>query len=485
MINLRQARRDDHWRTALKRSYPMVLNEVKLFDGEVFGNTKLKLKPGINAIVGKNGIGKSNFIRAIYNSLKSDSSNRHKFSKLLDLSKISLDLTLCEQNYTLQLTPFDENEIEHEILCMLYDPCTLIPEIQSLFSQQENIDELLESFSSRALSDDDLKIANFLANTNYSSVEIISIEDEFDSFPILPFFTVTRDNIKYDSRDMGLGELSLLYFHWLISHTEKSETHNLIIIEEPESFLPPLIQNRLCDILAMSMSTKATTCLITTHSEHILKKVPRSHIHIMTREQNSLKFYNAASNLEQMNTLGLSAPKKGLIYCEDQAALIFTTALIKASPLYVIDSFIYHCSGSESEVLKNLSNFPKSNKDFSFIAIFDGDCNGRFDKQLNSFSNYIFLPSEVSPEELIINYIKDKSLEEMSKVLGIDTASLNAAINVAQGLDHHDYFESIAQTLSISYDDTFLKLCCWWVSDKENTNEVSEFTTKLNSIIEM
>ena len=74
MMNLRQSRIDDHWRTAFKRNYSLCIQDMEFTEGEVFGETKLTLKPGMNAIVGKNGIGKSNFIRAIYNSLISESS---------------------------------------------------------------------------------------------------------------------------------------------------------------------------------------------------------------------------------------------------------------------------------------------------------------------------------------------------------------------------------------------------------------------------
>lgn len=56
MTNLRQARIDDHWRSAFKRNYPLFLQDMEFSDGEVFGNTKLTLKPGVNAIVGKTGL---------------------------------------------------------------------------------------------------------------------------------------------------------------------------------------------------------------------------------------------------------------------------------------------------------------------------------------------------------------------------------------------------------------------------------------------
>lgn len=482
MTNLRQARMDDHWRTTFKRNYPLILQDMEFTEGEVFGDTKLTLKPGMNAIVGKNGIGKSNFIRAIYNSLRSDSSNRKKFSKLLDKSKIKFYLIVSGEKYSLELIPFEKNEIEQDILCLLFDPCTLIPEIQNLFVQQENLNELLESFSPNLLSDDELKLANFISNTEYSSIEVINIEDEYESFPMLPFFSVERGGVRYDSRDMGLGELSLLYYFWIVDYIGKSKSNSLLIIEEPESFLPPLIQNRLCDVLAMTLATKGIACLISTHSEHILRKIPRSHVHIMSRILNEIKFFNAASNIEQMEVLGLTAPKKGLLFYEDKAAFLFARSLIKASPLFVSDSFLYHCSGSEGDVLKDLKRFPIGLVDFSFIAVFDGDCRGRMGERLADFENYIFLPSALSPEEHLISYLGERNIIDVANHIGKSVELINAAIDVAAGSDHHDYFIEIARVLSISYEELFSKLCDLWVSDEDNNESVQEFIGKLETL---
>ncbi|CAM3599908.1 ATP-dependent nuclease [Pseudoalteromonas maricaloris] len=482
MTNLRQARLDDHWRTAFKRKYPLFLQNMEFTEGEVFGETKLTLKPGMNAIVGKNGIGKSNFIRAIYNSLKSDSSNRQKFSKLLDKSKIKFDLIISGENCSLELSPFEKNEIEQDILCLLFDPCTLIPEIQKLFVQQENLNELLESFSPNQLSVDELKLANFITNTEYSSIEVINIEDEYESFPMLPFFSVERGEVRYDSRDMGLGELSLLYYFWIVDYIGKSKSNSLLIIEEPESFLPPLIQNRLCDVLAMTLATKGIACLISTHSEHILRKIPRSHVHIMSRVLNRIRFFNAASNIEQMDVLGLTAPKKGLLFYEDEAALFFARSLIKASPLFVSDSFLYHCSGSEGDVLQDLKRFPVSLDEFSFIAVFDGDCRGKMDDQLMDFENYIFLPSALSPEEHLISYLGGIDIVDVANHIGKPIELMSAAIDVAAGSDHHDYFVDIAKVLSIPYEELFSKLCDLWVGDENNSESVQEFIGKLETL---
>lgn len=483
MISLRQAKFDDHWRTAFKRQYPLVLKSMRFQEGKVFDGAKLVLRPGVNAIVGKNGVGKSNFVRALYNSLMGESSNRERFSRLLDESTVQLDMVLAGTEYSVNLAPLKKNEVDHDILCLLYDPCTLIPEIQALFSKQDNLEELLEGFSPVRLSGEELRLANFIANTSYSSVEIVNIEDEYTSFPILPFFIVCRDGVRYDSRDMGLGELSLLYYFWIIGYVSDSGRNCLLIIEEPESFLPPLIQNRLCDVLAMVLAVKGIACLISTHSEHVLRKIPRDHIHVMSRVMGKVHFFNAASHFEQMSVLGLTAPKKAMIFYEDKAAFLFFCALLKFSSLYVKDSFYYHCSGSEGDVLTDLKRFPSGLSGFSFVAMFDGDSRVNMSDKLVGFNNYIFLPSKLSPEEALIAYIEDLGVEALAGHLGKSVEDINVAIDVAAGLDHHDYFMDISRTLKLSYDDLFARICDLWISDPDNKNSVESFVSQLEHLV--
>jgi len=205
----------------------------------------------------------------------------------------------------------------------------------------------------------------------------------------------------------------------------------------------------------------------------------------MSRIANQIKFFNASSHFDQMDVLGLTAPKKGILFYEDHAAYLFTKTLVKASPLFVMDSFFYHKSGSDGDVWTDLQRFPVSVPDFSFIAVFDGDCRGKYDRKLHQFQNYIFLPSNLSPEEHLIEYLNKIDETEIANYLGKDMTNLTAAKEVAAGLDHHDYFVAMAKTLGIHYDDLFTKLCDLWVSDPSNSVDVKAFLDKLEKITQL
>jgi len=482
-MNLRRSRLDDYWRTTYKRKYPVAPKEIACRDGDIFGGLKLELEVGINAIIGKNGTGKSNFIRSVFNSFSSENSNRNKFKNLLDDSFLEIEMTLNDNHQKHTLNPKNIDSSFNEILALLFDPCNLIPDIQQMFSGQNNIEELLEGYSVNNLNQDGLKLVNFLTNSTYEKIEIINIEDEFEPFPKLPYFKVEKEGASYDSRSMGLGEMSLLYFYWLSDYIKKSDLPCLLLVEEPESFLPPLIQDRLCDVLALNSATKGATTLISTHSEHILKKIPRSHIHIMRKNNSSVRFHSATSNFEQMCILGLNSPKKGLLFFEDQSAYLFTCSFLKSSPQYVLDSFYFHKSGSEGDVVQDLSRFPSYLENFCMIAVFDGDCKGKIAHQLLDYKNYLFLPSKMAPDELLVEYVSKLNVSILASYLSLSEAIVSTALDVAEGSDHHDYFHELAQVLDLTYDVIFSKICDLWIEDVENNDKVNAFISELEFMV--
>lgn len=231
-----------------------------MFEGGVlFDGMEISLKPGINVFVGRNGIGKSNLIRSIYNLFFCEQSNQSPFTTpLVDAQGIKI--TIDSAGDPIQCS---------DVSGFMFDPCYLIPDIQFLFNSQENLDELLEQFNPQIIAGEDLQLLNYLTNNTYDKVSIRNIEDEFRDYAYLPFFEVSINGREYDSRGMGLGELSLFYFFWLMSRISKLDNPKLVFVEEPESFLPPSIQLRLVDSLALYGATYGLPVILSTHSEHI------------------------------------------------------------------------------------------------------------------------------------------------------------------------------------------------------------------------
>ncbi len=69
MTILKEAKINDYWKDLSRRNYGISLNNLKFIEHEVFDNLQIQLSGGINIFVGRNGVGKSNLVRLIYNCL--------------------------------------------------------------------------------------------------------------------------------------------------------------------------------------------------------------------------------------------------------------------------------------------------------------------------------------------------------------------------------------------------------------------------------
>lgn len=461
MMNLRQARREDYWRKLFNRNYPFIIEKILFQGGVLFDGMEVFLKPGINVFVGRNGIGKSNLIRSLYNLFFCEQSNQSPFSTPL----------VEPDGVTARLTS-EDNPIEcSDVSGFMFDPCYLIPDIQLLFNSQENLEELLEQFSPQPIVGDDLQLLNYLTNSSYESVSIRSIEDEFQDYAYLPFFEVSIGGRNYDSRGMGLGELSLFYFFWLMTRISLLDGARIVFIEEPESFLPPSIQLRLVDVLALYGASLGLPIVLSTHSEHILKRVERSHVHILRKEHTGVRCATASDELEPLRLLGLSSPKVGVLMYEDYAAGCFIKALLKKSNKYVADGFYFYCCNSNGQILNRLKNFHDSNLTLKFVGVFDGDCRNSMARDLKNISHFTFLPSEDPPESLLIDMISGMNIAEISSTLSCTDTKAHDALDRTAGADIHDFLPEFARAIEMDIGSLLPRLCDTWVIKNEELSQ--------------
>ena len=324
--------------------------------------------------------------------------------------------------------------------------------------------------------------SGYITNNLYRKIRVFNIEDEYPKFPIFPIFIVERDGLKYDSRSMGLGELSMLYLFWMLDYISKDNKNILLIIEEPESFISPLVQSRLINILVKYIVDKNLNCIISTHSEHILKKIPATSLKqlLYSPRKNEYKFIEL-KNLEILQTLGLSIPKKGILFFEDKAAELFLKQLINQSLLNAVENFYFHCSGDDSHIVSHINEMPKTLNNFQFIGVFDGDARQKVPKLLNSGTKYIFLPTEMAPEQIIIGYIESCDLEAIDEFLHISKGSFDKAYQLVNGADHHEIFRNIAKILGYDFEYLFTELCKMWINDTISESQVGQFINQFDA----
>lgn len=482
MLDLRRAKVGDYWRKAYKREYPFAVESFQLSGGMLEGELNIPIGTGVSAIVGRNGVGKSNVIRALYNSLSSEESNRPYFSTpLFSDSEATLQALHNGVPVTIAVPPKQRNADLQDPLpvsSFMFDPCTLIPSLQKAFEEQSNLEEALEGYEQIALDSDELSLINHLTHGTYEEVLLTNIEDSFAGVGVLPFFKVTTRRTTYDVRTMGLGELSLFYFFWLLRYlSSQSDSKAILFIEEPESFLPPITQERLTNVLAQFVSESAVAATISTHSEHILKNIPRDHIRILMRSNGQLVCLNSVEMYSHIQVLGLSTPKIGMILHEDFIAKQFFRSLWKTATGTSPDCFYYKKSGSKGDIEQDLKRMEPTMEGFITVGVFDGDC--RKDRKTLQKTlagkKFCFLPTEAPPEVPLIEFLGESENDSLAQLFNTTTVQLAQAMEAARGTDHHDYFHELSRELGMELSHVVSIVCDAWVSTEANGDLVQEF----------
>nr|WP_274609957.1 AAA family ATPase [Pseudomonas sp. TH41] len=326
---------------------------------------------------------------------------------------------------------------------------------------------MVESSGLVELSEEELRVINFIVGANYSSVSVASIEEGFEKFPVVPYFKVVISDREYDSRGMGLGELSLFYFYWLITYMSKCDGARVLFVEEPESFLPPAALDRVLGFLFKVGDEQGIPILLTTHSERILGLVPRSHVRVIKNTIDGVRCSEVVTANEPLRVLGLSAVKRGILLVEDSAAEIFLKILINLSRTHSADSFYYVKSGSEGDIRKQVKCFPDAIDGFRVVGIFDGDMRDAVSGKEYANTAYCFLPGVIAPEKLLMEYIQSLKVVELAGVLGMLPDRVIEGLERAAGRDHHDFFVEFSKEVQRGFQDIFTLVCSHWAKSNE------------------
>ena len=438
MDSFRRAAISDYWKTANKRKFPCMLKSLSVNSNSTLKGLNINFGDGVQAICGHNGVGKSTIIRKLFNEINNEDliECRKKFKDPI-LDSILMDIEINKSG---------------DVCAFLFDPCYLVPTIQSFTKKILSIDDILEQEGVFKCSNGFKKRISYLTGINYSSIEECIISDVFPDFDFksIPYFKVSRSGgVSYTSTEMGMGEFSLFYFCYLLEVIDSSECENKILfIEEPESFLPPAAQEKLMNMVAY-YSYKGLQVIICSHSDAVLNKINRSNLHLIQNIESEFRAIKIINNFNQFKTLGLRAKTLGAIFCEDDFAELLIREIVSSSDLFVEDNFVYHAIGSNGDIQKCIKNLPGYIDDLIFIGCFDGDCRDSFNVSDIEDKNFCFLPKEVAPEKLIIEHVENLSLNNLASILGVDISSVCIATESAIGADHHDYFDLFFDTLNM------------------------------------
>lgn len=471
-MNMRRARFDDNWRHTLRRQYAVRLESVKFQRLLCIADGELAIPTGICAIVGGNGVGKSALLAAISELLADPDLHLgvgHKARlRNSQLEGIAIDHA-GRKNLTVQesadgVRSLGEPKFESEFYWL--EPSYLVNLTHKQVNEDANFSELLDPLSPYNLNADELEAVWYLLGKKIDSCMIYEVT-EYGGLDPFPYFIAEAGGRRYGSESMGYGELSLLFVMWKLRTIERD---SVLVLEEPEAHVSPRSQRALMDILAKSCDEKGLSIILTTHSPAIIANLPQEKIVLISKGANGRTCATVGpSKILVRELLGESALKRALILVEDRAAVQFAVSLLEQTSVDILSQVEVVDAGSAAKIDSVLLNLPKSKQNsLKVIGVYDGDMRARVNSKLFNWAHF-FLPGERSPEELLRNGFLSRGdgCDLLANELRRDHATVEAALDVVDGMDSHDWFTQLPLSLNCEHAALMGALVRIWILDNQ------------------
>jgi hypothetical protein len=292
---------------------------------------------------------------------------------------------------------------------------------------------------------------SFLARRDYRSVALYEVDAEKP----VPFFEVAYGSDRYDSRTMGSGELAVFSLWWAL---ERSARGTIILIEEPETFLSPAIQEAFGHYLTSAVVEKELCAVVTSHSAEIIGQLGKENLRFLSRERTGVRVMTDQPPPILLQSVGIRSPVEALVFVEDNAARNFCRAILERFDPNLARKISIDVRKGDGEIIRALQVMADVRCPITFVGLIDGDMRHAVPADIAYLS--AFLPGEQSVELLFREALEADSsfLAEASGVANID--SILAAL---EGSNHHDWFENLSKELGLTKDQLFPLLFRTWI----------------------
>lgn len=474
---MRQAAVRDIWSEVDKEKHLSVnLLNLSFKDIESLEIGCLKLEYGINVLCGANGAGKSTILECI-NYLLTGEGEREKINLFLN-SDLKISLKYRGQEKLVEDGTISEDQ---NMPTLKYIRTGSSVECMNRIKEEENFEEYLESIEEDIFTQEDLENITQIVGKQYESCAAYMVEETLN-YESVPFFKVKSNSVEYDSRNMGVGEHSAIYIYYYIKNMRDA----IVLLEEPETFLPPYAQRKLIQIICKLSISNKLNLLLTTHSNYILDEIPNRYIKLLRRcPVNDNVLVESIDDNEYLRPLGLGVKIKGYILVEDEVAKCFCMSILKHLEPKILEKYKIITVGGSSELAKILKMHKSEEYDFNIIGIFDGDMNNEVKKKelgIDTFKwSFTYLPYEEDLEEILKRIMYSKEIEEISKRLYKEKREVLNILADLQMHEKHDWLHKLVNELNME-SKAFLDIIVKYLIDSDDA-EYKLFMSNLQAKI--
>jgi predicted ATPase len=334
---------------------------------------------------------------------------------------------------------------------------------------QGNFEELIQAYEPFELGGDLLAKVNYVIHSNFRKISILTLEgiegqygQEASSFQ---YCVAEKIDGVWDTLTLSHGEIYAILMIWTMA---TGEGFNVVLVDEPETFLSPLAQTRLSHVLIeFSASSRSNNIQViaATHSPYILDAIGYDHSFAVSKEVGKLSIVPANKSI--LSSLGITHEQKKILFVEDaKAKFLLESILDNFLPAWKHNTVVFACENGESDLSEIYGRVIDKGEDKIFL-IYDGDI---IDKGVN-FSDdekkYSFLlPGQKAPEDELID-AAISSLDEFVELFpGTLKDKIKASLEASNGLEHHDYFVELAKRSGVH--EFFILECAFQIWLKSN-----------------
>lgn len=456
---------DDHWRKALSRRYELEYVSLAFSGVRCLHDDQIRFSPGVTAIVGSNGVGKSTLAHAIIDVLSGDEGVVALQENEGRLHGVSLKAVVRDKSGLLDVV-LEASSAGRKATGDIgdhgftwIDPSTMALQCQNQLLGDEAFREVLEGVGQRELTKSELDSASYVVGKQYESCTVSEIRD-YGPFEAWPYFSVKWNGVTYGSEDMGRGELALLIALWALASVPKN---SVLILEEPETHVSARSQSALADLLGWACAIRGLWIVITTHSPIMLKRLPKEHIRLLVPDGPKSRLIHAPHLHEIAALVGGGVAYKSLLLVEDACAQSFLHELLDLYDPDLRRQCQTVAMGGEARISTILETLPRAAGWMQVVGCYDGDMRDRVDRQSLKWP-IAFLPGGESPELLLRSHVISHSALRLADELRIGERAVTVALRAAEGKDPHDWRTVLSGELNRHPDEVTRAMVRMWVS---------------------
>jgi ABC-type cobalamin/Fe3+-siderophores transport system ATPase subunit len=495
---MRTAKAQDIWRNAIKpRKIGYTINKLTVKNIKGIGDKEISFPTTINALCGENGVGKTTLLKTLYAALSPEKAAVLGI-KLKPQNPEVVTSAICEITTKTEVsdgtktkivteTHSDKEKISKyfgdesdEPLISYIDAAAAVQRITYLLSQDADFGSVLESLPALLENIEAIQLRQEITGRAYAKVRTYEVDD-YNGLPVFPYFVVTVGQTTYGSEGMGLGELCANYILWALSRCKDG---TLILLEEPESHLPPRAQERLIAHVADQSVRKNFNIFVSTHSQHTLENFPVSHITFLGRLSDRSVIQRNPSIGILYESLRISSVSLCLVVVEDHSAFAFLKGIIEKLCPELLGRFDFTWKSGYSDIDEILSKIPhhKTGK-ITLLGVYDGD--QRMESRPASIGwSFIYLPGTKDPADYMANAVKERTAE-YATLLRRDVNTIELAVANIDAIDIKDFFLQLRKSINIDLQILYEVATELWLSYPKNleialqlVKELKEFAFK-------